>query len=198
LSAHFTENAYEAKRLALEKVMLEEMEFIQHEAEGSGTGRGDAMAAGAQYFRAIRKVTGDVSRVEALTKMLSTLPAKTVKAALPGQLVYDIIEDTEKHLVWEIQKSYEVSTCLNLKLKNYMGRRPWNRTRLHLSCDFTDGDWVRKKVGISQVGVPMLPEERTLMRLQREYEEAFGMELGGDVRRFGQKRQSRPREVPAC
>jgi hypothetical protein len=85
-------------------------------------------------------------------------------------------------IIFDIQKTYEVSTCLNLKIKNRMARRPWNRMRLPLSCEYKLllGDWHRKKVGVLQVGVPMLPEERTLMTLQREIEEEFGMKLGSD------------------
>ena len=176
LDTHFAEEAVDAKRTALEKV-LEEMPVLPVEGELEG-------ASDVRYFRAMNKVAGDpfdFPRVAALHKMLIAISSKTVQAALRGDLLDDFVFRTEKKLIFNIQESYDTHTCLNLKLKNLMGREKWNRLRLLLSSIFVDGTWRRKLVGESQLPVPMLPEARTLLTLQREIEEEFGMSLDGDM-----------------
>jgi hypothetical protein len=54
--------------------------------------------------------------------------------------------------------------------------------RLLLSSEYRDGNcpggnWLRKSMGVSSVPVAMLPEDRTLVALQREIEEKFSMKL---------------------
>jgi hypothetical protein len=176
LDTHFAEEAVDAKRTALEKV-LEEMPVLPVEGELEG-------ASDVRYFRAMNKVAGDpfdFPRVAALHKMLIAISSKTVQAALRGDLLDDFVFRTEKKLIFNIQESYDTHTCLNLKLKNLMGREKWNRLRLLLSSIFVDGTWRRKLVGESQLPVPMLPEARTLLTLQREIEEEFSMSLDGDM-----------------
>jgi hypothetical protein len=82
-----------------------------------------------------------------------------------------------------IQAAYDIETCLNLNFKNSLSIRQWNRSgsRLLLSCSLdTDGEWAGlKKVSTTKVLMPILPEHRTLLKMQRDIEDEYGIRLDG-------------------
>jgi hypothetical protein len=77
----------------------------------------------------------------------------TLMHALPPLLVIHIVGRAELDLVAAIhgQAEYDVETCLNLKYKNSLSTRQWNRGRMLLACYLDiEGSWVRKKVGVTK------------------------------------------------
>ena len=126
LDTHFEKTAVKAKRVALEEVLLQQMQLLGEDEPVPVSKRDESEleARRFRYFRGIKTMVGDkdgqLTRIAALSKLLDDLPASTLQAALPGPFLYDIIASTEKQLVFDIQKSYEISTCLNVKIKNHM------------------------------------------------------------------------------
>jgi hypothetical protein len=60
--------------------------------------------------------------------------------------------------------------------------RQWNRSRLLLACFLDiegDHEWIRKRVGTTKVTMPIFPEHRALIEMQRVIEEKFGIRLDG-------------------
>jgi hypothetical protein len=94
-----------------------------------------------RVFYALQKLTGpDVGRERTLQMALAVLPQGTLMEALPVTLIMDIVGRAEQDVVSAIQAEYDVETCLNLKFKNSLSLRQWNRSRLLLACYLnTDG-----------------------------------------------------------
>jgi hypothetical protein len=82
--------------------------------------------------------------------------------------------------VADVEKMYDIATCLNLKMKNFLSVRKWQRMRQLLACKYVDGRWVRNTVGTSNVQAPMLPEHRNIVNVMRSIEQDFGMFLDGE------------------
>jgi hypothetical protein len=136
-----------------------------------------------RVFYALEKLTdARVGRERSLQMALEVLPQGTLMDALPPMLVMDIVGHAEKDLVDAIQAEYDIETCLNLKFKNSLSVRQWNRSRLLLSCFLnSDGLWARKMVGTTNVYMPILPEHRHLVNMQRDndIEDEYGVRLDG-------------------
>jgi hypothetical protein len=134
-----------------------------------------------RVYYALEKLAGHkVGREQALKMALEVLPQGTLMDALPPTLIMEIVGRAEQDLASAIQAEYDVETCLNLKFKNSLSVRQWNRSRLLLACSLdNEGVWVRKRVGTTKVTMPILPEHRMLLNMQRAIEDEFGIRLDG-------------------
>jgi hypothetical protein len=134
-----------------------------------------------RVFYALQKmIEDDVGRERSFQMTLEVLPQSTLLEALPPTLIMEIVGRAELDLVSAIQSEYDVETCMNLKFKNSLSVRQWNRSRLLLGCFLDeDGKWARKKVGVTKVLMPILPEHRVLVDMQRDIEDEHGMRLDG-------------------
>jgi hypothetical protein len=165
-----------ARVAALEKALTMEQEALPEGVDPAAT-----EVAVQTLKRRLVKLLGDsCTEAEALTELLASLPATTVRAALPD-VVVDAVTDAAQHKVLkEVQTGIETVTCLNVKNSLKIGRRPWNRMRHLFGFNYKEGKWHRKTVGRNEsLFVPMLPEQRNLADAAQSIADDFGCDIGG-------------------
>jgi hypothetical protein len=184
LATKFASDAYEQRIATLRLCLEDEIDKrpaatrVQDDRDGAAS---DHTLTERRVFYALQKLTGDdVGRLRTLQMVLEVLPQSTLLEALPPMLVMGIVGRAEQDFASAIQAEYDISTCLNLKFKNLMSVRQWNRSRLLLGFFLnTDGEWERKKIGTTKISMPTLPEHRSLLSMQRDIEHEYGIRLDG-------------------
>jgi hypothetical protein len=167
LDAHFATD--QARRAAVEHLYEIEFENKMIESLTACDAVDSEMQLGKSKARRIMRIATKIAATKAgetLPFLLEALPSAKVQSSLPDTVIAAISRAAELKCVQDVQQMYDVGTCLNLEMKNFLSKRKWQRMPCVCCCHQNSSTaspgrqvpWVRNTVGTTNVPAPMLPE----------------------------------------